>query len=111
MNVEGFQAALAQAATALRQAAQRGMEAGAQQVLAEAQALVPVDTGDLRDSGHVRMEGNTAVVVFDSDHAAVIHERTDLAHHHGQAHFLSDPLIHDRERTGAKIAETMRGAT
>jgi HK97 gp10 family phage protein len=56
--------------------AEAGVTAVAQRVLDAAQAIVPVRTGDLRDSGHLevnRTRGQaSAAVVFDSDHAVYV---------------------------------------
>ncbi len=45
-------------------------------VLEEAEAIVPVDTGELRESGHVEIEvaGTTATgfVVYDTEYAAMV---------------------------------------
>lgn len=44
----------------------------AQIVLDEAQVLVPVDTGELRDSGHLEEQEGSIEVVFGTDHAIPI---------------------------------------
>lgn len=59
------------------QAANRlSVEQSAEVILEEAEAIVPVDTGELRESGHTEIEVNgaeaTGYVVFDSDHAAYV---------------------------------------
>ncbi len=66
-------------ATALRtyQAANRlSVEQSAEIVLEEAEAIVAVDTGELRESGHVEIEVKgaeaTSYVVFDAEHAAFV---------------------------------------
>jgi hypothetical protein len=56
--------------------AQEGCEAWAQIVLREAQDLVPVRTGELRDSGHIEVVASRDTVdvsvVFDSPHAVYV---------------------------------------
>lgn len=51
-------------------------EQAAEVVLEEAEAIVPVDTGELRESGHteIEVEGSTVhgYVVFDSPHAGYV---------------------------------------
>lgn len=51
-------------------------------VLVEAQAIVPVDTGELRGSGRVEVSetGSSAVaqVIFDADHAAFVEYGTGV---------------------------------
>ncbi len=52
-------------------------------VLLEAQAIVPVDTGELRDSGHVDVRETAASavadVIFDAGHAAYVEYGTGIA--------------------------------
>lgn len=51
-------------------------------VLAEAQAIVPVDTGELRDSGHVEVRETersaVADVIFDAPHASFVEYGTGI---------------------------------
>lgn len=58
------------------QAIQLSTEQSADIVLEEAEAIVPVDTGELRESGHTEVERaglqSTAAVVFDSEHAGYV---------------------------------------
>lgn len=57
-------------------AASDGAEACGKMVLDLAQMFVPVDTGELRTSGHLEMsetpKGATAQVIFDAPHAAYV---------------------------------------
>ncbi len=57
-------------------AVRAGVQAFAELVLQEAQAIVPVDTGELRDSGSVVMEEGdkrvTGHIVFSAPHAAFV---------------------------------------
>ena len=46
-------------------------QAIAESILERAVEIVPVQSGELRDSGHVDEDAN---VVFDADHAVVVHE-------------------------------------
>lgn len=50
------------------------VEQSAEVILEEAEAIVPVDSGELRESGHVEIEASgdkvTGFVVFDAEHAA-----------------------------------------
>lgn len=76
----GLNLAVAQAA--FEQAARLSVEQGAEIVLEEAEAIVPVDTGDLRNAGHVEILAAgaqpSAAVVFDSDHAAFVEYGTGI---------------------------------
>lgn len=64
-------------------AVRAGVKAFGDLVLQEAQAIVPVDTGELRDSGKVVMEESAkrviAHVVFSANHAAYIEFGTGQA--------------------------------
>lgn len=64
---------LAVAEAAFRAANRLSVEQSAAVVLEEAEAIVAVDTGELRDSGHIEVvSDSSAAVVFDSPHAAFV---------------------------------------
>lgn len=70
----------------------RGVTKAAEFLLAKSQELVPVDTGELKESGHVEVQGKTAAVVYDAPHALWVHERLDQHHEPPtQAKFLEQP--------------------
>jgi HK97 gp10 family phage protein len=73
---------LSVAKAAFEQAARLSVEQGAEIVLEEAEAIVPVDTGELRESGHVELlnagSQPSAAVVFDSPHAAYVEYGTGI---------------------------------
>lgn len=73
-SFSGLNLAVAQAA--FEQAARLSVEQGAVAVLETAESIVPVDTGELRESGHTELiqagPQPSAAVVFDSDHAAYV---------------------------------------
>lgn len=80
-SFSGLNIAVAQAV--FEQAALLSVEQGAEIVLEEAEAIVPVDTGELRESGHVEMVTSggaqpSAAVVFDSEHAAYVEYGTGV---------------------------------
>jgi HK97 gp10 family phage protein len=54
------------------------VEQSADVILDEAINLVPVDTGELLASGHTEVDGNTASVIFDSDHAGYVEYGTGI---------------------------------
>lgn len=64
------------AARTFQTAARLSVEQSAEVVLEEAEALVPVDTGELRESGHIEIAAAqslglvSAHVIFDAEHAA-----------------------------------------
>lgn len=61
-----------------------GLKRCAETLLKESQKLVPVDTGQLKASGHVEVTGvglaAQALVVYDAPHAFIVHERLDVFH-------------------------------
>lgn len=68
---------------AFEQAARLSVEQGAHIVLEETEAIVPVDTGELRESGHVEIIESSgpkpsAAVVFDAGHAAYVEYGTGI---------------------------------
>ena len=70
----GLNLAVAQAA--FEQAARLSVEQGGEAVLETAESIVPVDTGELRESGHVELLNAgpqpSAAVVFDTPYAAYV---------------------------------------
>lgn len=68
---------------------QEGHDALASTILGTAKPLVPVKTGQLRDSGHIVHRGNQTVVEFSAPYAGEVHERLDVPHPNGgQAKYL-----------------------
>jgi hypothetical protein len=90
--------------------------AGAEVLLAASQPLVPVEHGDLRDSGHVEHDGHGAAVVYSAtneadgfNYAAKQHEDESLNHPNGGgAHYLSDPMRTERGGILAAMAAKVR---
>jgi HK97 gp10 family phage protein len=54
------------------EAVQAAITAWSERVLETAKSIVPVDTGELRDSGQVVVNGTYAAVEFTSDHAVYV---------------------------------------
>jgi hypothetical protein len=100
------------AAADIRRLQVRAVEAEAQKILKEAQSRVPVDTGQLRDSGRVEMheDGTTikARIVFGTDHAIPVHEDLEAKHPSGQAKFLESALNEASSTVAAGIASRMK---
>ncbi len=68
---------------AVEQAARLSVEQSALIVLEEAEAIVPFDTGELRESGHTEIaaaENNTVTgkVIFDAEHAGFVEFGTGI---------------------------------
>jgi hypothetical protein len=75
------------------------------EILADADAQVPIDTGELRESGYVRIVGHTCFVGYTAPHAARIHESIELQHPRGKAKFLEDPLRAEVPRFGEDLSK------
>lgn len=86
-------------------ATKANMRSVAKQLLSEAQEQVPVQTGELRDSGYVRQVGHVSYIGFTAPHAARNHERLDLKHPRGNAKFLERPLRDEVPHFDADISE------
>ena len=76
---------VATAAQTFQAANRLSVEQAAEVVLEEAEALVPVDTGELRESGHIEVKDivasqltASAKVIFDSPHAAFVEYGTGI---------------------------------
>lgn len=73
---------------------------------------VPIDTGDLADSGYVSepfLVGDTWTIAIgfgaglEREYALIQHERLDYYHPHGQAKYLEEPLTAWASRKGADV--------
>lgn len=59
---------------ALLEEAKHNMLDAAKECLEDAKEVVPVDTGELKQSGKTVIKGDTIEVVFDAPHAIYVHE-------------------------------------
>lgn len=102
------------ARAAVLQGAQDGMTAATQALLDMANELVPVATGELRDSGAtaVAAEGQVVhgAVSYGTDEAVPQHERLDYAHNDGQAKYLEQPLFAGKDELLGHLADGLSQA-
>lgn len=88
-----------------------GVELAANLVLNEALRIVPVDTGELRDSGHVTVEDTpksvVGKVIFDANHAAYVEYGTGIA---GAASAGAGPFPYDPNWPGMPAQPYLRPA-
>lgn len=97
----------------LRAAAARGLLLAAEHVLAESQAVVPLDEGPLQNSGTASVDDGdlTAAVAYDTPYAIRQHEELDYRHAPGrQAKYLEQPLNANRGPVQRLIAAELRRA-
>ncbi|MCC6679876.1 MAG: hypothetical protein IT445_03140 [Phycisphaeraceae bacterium] len=87
----------------------------ANHVIGQAQDLAPVETGALKSSGvaeKAEFVGHDirAVVGFNTDYAAAVHERLDLHHDQGQAKFLETAMRTEAHKLRPFVESEMRKA-
>lgn len=103
---------------AVREAAARGLNAAAEELLGAAKELSPVDSGDNRRSGSVQEATPTdltAWAIFNMPYSVAIHEGTHMnfstvKNPQAQAKFLETPLIRDRDMLIAIVQAHLRRA-
>ena len=61
-------------------------------LIGKSKERAPVDTGDLRGSGFVDIQGTSAIVGFTEIYALNQHEDLNFNHSDGEAKFLENPL-------------------
>jgi hypothetical protein len=90
----------------------RGLQQAGQVILDESAQRVPVDTGELRDSGSVRMAGPRRVAIGYSDSKAVAaHEDMQSQFQGGREPKFLENAVNSRKReAGQVVAEHVRRA-
>lgn len=93
-GLDDLQAYLQRLRTDVPRGAQEGHDIVMAATLSNARPLVPVKTGQLRDSGRIVHRGQETIVEFTAPYAAEVHERTDIPHPNGgQAKFLETAAV------------------
>ncbi len=90
----------------------KGMSDAGEFVKRESDDDVPVDTGELKASGYVRLEGdgvNTkAFVGYSAPHALMVHEDLKARHEQGHAKFLEKAARQNRAKILELVAQKAR---
>jgi hypothetical protein len=118
-DINEFLSSLNTADAAIRQAAFGALAKFAHHVIGQAQQLAPEgggiysprdpEPGRLRDSAKVEVEADQVLGGFDTEYAAVQHERLDFRHvAPGQAKYLEVPLRANEDRLGQFIVDEVR---
>lgn len=96
----------------LRRATAAGLLAAADEALAASQALVPRDTGDLAASGFTQqVDDETAAVGYRDGKAAEVHENLRYPYHSGQAKYLEQAIMQNRDALLREVAREIRQVT
>jgi hypothetical protein len=115
VQVVGSQAclrALQRADPVATQALNQALYMEAEKIMAASKLLVPVDTGVLRNSGHVQWKGTARSKNFEVfvgyggpsiPYAIVQHERMDYKHTVGEAKYLEKPAMKAAEGMGRRV--------
>ncbi len=90
----------------------QGLYEQAETIMTKAKALTPVDTGNLRASGHVlppHLEGSQLVVTLGfggpaASYAVWVHERLNVHHPVGQAKFLETAVLEAMRTLKSELA-------
>lgn len=82
----------------------------AQMVLAQSQALVPVESGKLRDSARIRQTKTGAIITYTEPYAAKVEFSAKIQRKNGQRFFLHQPMTESIESTGTKWQSAFLGA-
>ena len=96
---------------AVRVAAAQGLKQAAGHVLSASAKRVPVDTGELRDSGSTGVEGLRGFVSYDDSKAVAAHENMRVRYEGGrQAKFLDEALNAEKEVAVRIVARWVKAA-
>lgn len=97
---------------AVHAAGAEGIEAGARLVFEASQRDVPTDTGGLKESGKLKLDGLHAEITYGEGlpdpRAVIVHEKLDLHHDDGTAKYLENPTIAAKARVQSIIATAIR---
>ncbi|WGJ86115.1 hypothetical protein [Gordonia sp. SMJS1] len=96
---------------ALEEAAERGLQAGADLLLDESNRLAPIETGDLIRSSNTAVDPERAVVGYNSVYGPRQHEDLSYRHDEGrQAKFLETAAHRHADRIIEAVADEFRDA-
>jgi hypothetical protein len=102
----------AKAKAAVVEGGKEGIRDATELVFDATQLEVPTDTGALRASGRVDVDGLHGEVRYgegaSSGYAAIIHEKLEIHHDRGSAKYLENPTAASARRAFAAIATGIR---
>jgi len=94
-----------QVANSIERAAVNAARAGAHLLRDEAVQRTPIETGTLRNSARASVEGNEAMVSYNTPYAARQHEEVGWQHKEGQAKYLESALLDNQAKISELIAK------
>lgn len=96
----------------IRELTRSSLAQAADELLARSQERVPVDTGELRDSGATDVtstpSGSTATIGYAAPHAVEVHEDLTAVRRSGEAKFLERTELEERQRTIERLRRDLK---
>lgn len=93
-------------------ASAKGLIESGEHILGQGQEACPVETGNLKGSATLddsKADQGEVTIGFNTDYAAAVHERDDVAHDQGEAKFLENAIKRELPRVieiiGKEIAQ------
>lgn len=84
----------------------------AHDLLSKSIERAPIDTGELRGSGFVEIEGSNAIVAYSTQYALKQHEELNYNHSNGgEAKYLENPLKENERRYIQYLINAIRRGT
>jgi len=78
-------------------------------VLDRSNSLVPVDTGELRNSGHIVKSKDGNNIIYDAPHSLVVHEDLSVTDKNGQAKFLEKAMSEYESEAKKMLEDLLKG--
>ncbi|WP_237559834.1 hypothetical protein [Corynebacterium neomassiliense] len=97
-------------AAAVKQAEQRGVRLAAEHLRTTAVQQTPLETGALRNSAQVTVEGTRAAVSFNTKYAVKQHEELGYSHKDGRAKYLESATVSEKDTMAQIIGQQIKGA-
>lgn len=93
---------------AIRAGVEAGLKAAGEHIADVAAAQAPMDTGELRESVTVEVDGSRVEVAFTAEHAIYMHEGMNYEHTTGGPKFLEKALHSEADVAARLIGDEIR---